>query len=229
MRQSEWMPIYEAILADMGYDRSEDEACARVLRAVTMSSDLVTEDEAAHRFGREATVFGDARCLESDLGSMGVHGTSIASGSCVGRLLEAGVLPDAVVTDLDGDIDAQLEASSRGSLTFVHAHGDNMDLVREYAGRFTGPLILTTQSKPDTVVVNFGGFTDGDRAVCIAQEFGAREVWLEGFDFLHPNPKAGSDPAVKLRKLAWAERIIRSLEPDILLHLPTNHSSAFIG
>lgn len=229
MRQSDWFPLYEEILADMGYDRSADEACARVLKAVTMSSDLVAEDDVAHIFGREATVFGDAACLESDMGEMGVHGTTVASGSCVHRLLDAGVLPAVVVTDLDGDIASQLEASSSGSLTFIHAHGDNMDLVREYARRFTGPIILTTQSVPDTVVANYGGFTDGDRAVCIAQEFGAADVWLEGFDFLHPNPKPGSDPGTKLRKLAWAERIIRSIGPGISLHLPTNHRFRFIG
>ena len=58
------------------------------------------------------------------------------------------------------------------------------------------------------VVADYGGFTDGDRAVCICQEFGVRRIVLRGFDFLHPNPKPGSDPAVKLRKLGWAERII---------------------
>ena len=215
MRLSDWMPIYEAILADMGYDRLADETCARLLKAVTMSSDLVAEDDVADRFGPVATVFGDAPCLESDISREAPRGTLLAAGSCVGRLLAAGILPDAVVTDLDGPVGPQLEASARGAVTFIHAHGDNADLVRTHAGSFEGPVILTTQSVPDTVVANYGGFTDGDRAVCIAQEFGAREVLLEGFDFLHPNPKEGSDPGTKLRKLAWAERIISSLEPGL--------------
>ena len=34
---------------------------------------------------------------------------------------------------------------------------------------------------------------------------------LEGFDFDDPNPKAGSDMSVKLRKLFWAKRIIGML------------------
>ncbi|MCQ2079978.1 MAG: hypothetical protein MJZ38_08005, partial [archaeon] len=41
-----------------------------------------------------------------------------------------------------------------------------------------------------------------------AREFGARRIVLYGFDFDNPHPKEGSDPAVKLRKLKWAERII---------------------
>ncbi len=176
-----------------------------------MGSDLVTEDEVSHLFSDEATVFGDAPCLESDVMSEGTAGTLIASGSSVRRLLAMGIRPDVVVTDLDGPIEDQMQCSAEGALTFIHAHGDNQDLVRRYAGLFRGPVILTTQSTPDTVVANYGGFTDGDRAVCIAQEFGATSVLLLGFDFAHPNPKEGSDPSVKLRKLAWAERIIGSL------------------
>ena len=205
MRFSEWEPVYLDIIADMGYDRSDDEACVRVLKAVTLNSDLVTEDDAAEFFGETATVFGNAPCLESDVRSLPPEGTSIVSGSAVGRVMAMGIRPDVVVTDLDGDIGPQLEASSGGALTFIHAHGDNQDLVRTYAGLFRGPVILTTQSTPENTVFDFGGFTDGDRAVCIAQEFGVCRVLLEGFDYDDPMPKEGSDPAVKLRKLAWAK------------------------
>ena len=38
-----------------------------------------------------------------------------------------------------------------------------------------------------------------------------------GFDFDNPSPKAGYDPAVKLRKLSWARRIIDSLDGRIQL------------
>jgi len=51
---------------------------------------------------------------------------------------------------------------------------------------------------------NYGGFTDGDRAVCIAEHFGAARVTLAGFDFDNPIP----DTPSKLRKLAWARKII---------------------
>lgn len=208
MRFPEWEPLYEQILADMGYDRGSDEAAVRVLKAVTVNSDLVTEDEVIDRFGPVATVVGDAPSLEEELSSKGTEGAVVASGSAVARLLDFGILPDVIVTDLDGSIGPQIEFSRQGSLTFIHAHGDNTDLIRRYAQEFKGPVILTTQSRPDMVVADYGGFTDGDRAVCICQEFGVRRIVLRGFDFLHPNPKPGSDPAVKLRKLGWAERII---------------------
>ena len=88
--------------------------------------------------------------------------------------------------------------------------------MREWAGRFSGPVVLTTQSRPESTVFDFGGFTDGDRAVCISQEMGASSIRLIGFDLDHPRPKDGRDPAVKLRKLAWARRIISSLDIDVL-------------
>ena len=100
--------------------------------------------------------------------------------------------------------------------------------MRTYAGLFRGPVILTTQSTPENTVFDFGGFTDGDRAVCIAQEFGVRRVLLEGFDYDDPMPKEGSDPAVKLRKLAWAKRIVESLSDRMSLILPTNRQPTFI-
>lgn len=222
MKHLEWEPIYEDILADMGYDREGDESCVRILKAVTLNSDLVDEDEAAGFFGGTATVFGDAPCLESDISELPPEGTLVSSGSAVHRLLDLGIRPDVVVTDLDGDIDSQLRASSEGALTFIHAHGDNQELVMRYAGLFRGPVVLTTQSRPENTVSDFGGFTDGDRAVCICEEFGVRRVILEGFDFDHPNPKEGSDPATKLRKLAWARRIIGRVGERVQMVSP-NH------
>ncbi len=221
MRQPDWESIYLRILDDMGYSRDEDEATVRILRAVTMNSDLVDPDDVMQLFEERATVFGDAPCLEDDVRMCTPTGTLIASGSCVHRLVDIGIWPDVIVTDLDGDIDSQLEASSRGALTFIHAHGDNQDLVRRFAGLFRGPVILTTQSTPENTVFNFGGFTDGDRAVCIAQEMGCRTILLEGFDFDDPNPKKDSDPEKKLRKLGWAREIIGSIQ-GVSIQSPRN-------
>lgn len=208
---SRWEPIYEDILADFGYDRSEDENTVRILKAVTLSSDLHSGDDAAELLGDVVTVVGNAPRLEDDIRDRGIHGTVLCSGSAVGRLLDAGIRPDMVFTDLDGDIGPQIEASASGAYTFIHAHGGNADLVTSYAGLFKGPVVLTTQSVPEYTVFNYGGFTDGDRAVCFADHFGVRDIRLVGFDYDNPMPKAGSDPEIKRRKLQWASRIIAAL------------------
>jgi len=211
---SEWEPIYLEILEDLGIDRSDDENSVRILKAVTLGSDLRSGDDAAEIMGDIVTVVGNAPCLEEDLDSKGLEGTVICSGSAVGRLMARGVVPDMVFTDLDGDIGPQIEASSKGVFTFIHAHGDNSDLIVRYAPSFPGPVVLTTQSEPEYTVFDYGGFTDGDRAVCFAEHFGAGTVRLVGFDYEDPMPKEGSDPVMKARKLSWAKRIISAF-PNI--------------
>lgn len=213
MKFSEWEPIYDSILSDMGYLRIDDEMSVRVLKAVTVNSDLISDDDIQGMFDYTATVFGNAPCLENDIACCEPCGTLIAAGSAVGRLMGVGMLPDIVVTDLDGDIQPQIEASSRGAVTLIHAHGDNQDLIRSYAAEFKGRVMLTTQSSPENTVFNFGGFTDGDRAVCLARQMGVKDILLEGFDFENPMPKAGADPSVKLRKLGWAKQVIFGMNP----------------
>lgn len=209
MIHSEWEPVYREILEDMGYSRSEDEACARLLKALMTNADLIDPDDI--EFKDTVAVIGPADPDLSDLDGK----TVISAGSATEILCREHIVPDIVVTDLDGDTECQIAMSRKGAVTFIHAHGDNTELVMRYAKEFTGPVVLTTQSVPDRVIQNFGGFTDGDRAVCIAREHGCT-IELRGFDFQHPCTKDRSDPEVKMRKLRWAERIIRPDSPDIV-------------
>ena len=202
MDMSEWEPLYEEILEDFGYSRSEDEASARLLKTLMQNADLIDDEEI--ELSDDAIVIGPASPRLDDL----LGRTVVAAGSATECLMRGGIVPDIVVTDLDGDIRCQIYASEKGAITFIHAHGDNTDLIREYVKRFTGPVVLTTQSHPDNVIRNYGGFTDGDRAVCMLKALGVRNIELRGFDFSDPVQKDGSDRTVKLRKLKWAERII---------------------
>ena len=163
MRNEDWEPIYSEILKDMGYDRASDENSAKVLRTLMLNADLITEEEVDVR--DTVSIFGAADSLSSDIERKRPEGTLISAGSATSVVMSKGILPDIVVTDLDGDIDFQIEASREGAVTLIHAHGDNIDLIMRYAKEFTGKVILTTQSRPDMVLCNFGGFTDGDRAV----------------------------------------------------------------
>ena len=213
MRNEDWEPVYSEILKDMGYDRASDESSARVLKALMLNADLITEDDAVVK--DTVSIFGAADTLIEDIGKRAPEGTLISAGSATAAVMSAGLMPDIVVTDLDGDVDKQIEASKNGAITLIHAHGDNTDLIMRYAKEFTGRVILTTQSRPDLVLCNFGGFTDGDRAVCFARHMGAKRIFLYGFDFENPSSKDGSDPEIKRRKLQWAKRIIGD-SPDII-------------
>lgn len=211
MDRDRWETIYEEILADMGYDRTSDEASARLLKTLMQMSDLMDDDDLFDIMGDTAVVIGPA---SPDLSSLDGK-TVVSAGSATECVMER-LVPDIVVTDLDGDIGSQIEASARGAITFIHAHGDNTDLIMRYAKEFTGPVILTTQATPDNVIHNYGGFTDGDRSVCICRHFGAKRIELRGFDFDVPSLKDGSDHDTKRRKLAWAKRIIADGPDDII-------------
>lgn len=115
----------------------------------------------------------------------------IASDGAVRALIEEDIYPDIVVTDLDGDIDSLLYASRRGSITVIHAHGDNIDKIIKFTNLFVGPVIGSTQVEPRPYVYNFGGFTDGDRGAYILYHAGYREIILVGFDLLNPSPCPG--------------------------------------
>lgn len=64
-------------------------------------------------------------------------------------------------------------------------------------------MVGSTQTVPLANVHNFGGFTDGDRCVFLAQEMGASAIVLIGFDFSDPHVNA-----IKMKKLEWARKLI---------------------
>ena len=127
--------------------------------------------------------------------------------------IEGAIHVGVVVTDLDAPIDVLLEANINGAIAVIHARGDNIEAVRNFVPRFSGRIIGTAQCSPPPGLHNFGGFTDGDRAVLMAHHFGAGEIELLGFDFATPGPKPGSSAEVKAKKLAWAKRLIALAGP----------------
>ncbi len=123
--------------------------------------------------------------------------------------LDAGLTPDVIVTDLDGPVPSELSANASGSLAVIHAHGDNVPALERWVPEFSGELAGSWAGPPRDGVLDVGGFTDGDRAVLLAEHVGARRILLWGFDFERVDPSEASGP--KLAKLAWADRLIREV------------------
>ncbi|MCE5297251.1 MAG: DUF115 domain-containing protein [Euryarchaeota archaeon] len=163
--------------------------------------------------GGSVTVFGNGPRLEEELSKRSFRGTLISAGCATSVLMRNGVQPDMFVTDLDGPLEADILSNLKGAVAVLHAHGDNRSLIARSAKEFRGKVVLSTQSKPFDGVNNFGGFTDGDRAVMMARTFGAKSITLIGFDFENPVTKTGADKGVKKRKLAWAKKLIFELNP----------------
>ena len=205
MKFNEWEPLYREIINDMGYDPDQDALSARILSEmlfdIKRSASLKTLFELIK--DNDVLVCGNAPCLGEDL--LKIEPSEyciIAADGATAVLMNAGIVPHIIVTDLDGDIEAQIEANSQGAVMVVHAHGDNIPAINSVVPQL-GNIIGSTQAQPLENVFNFGGFTDGDRCVFLAKEFQASGIIMIGFDFNDPDVTD-----VKKKKLKWAKKLI---------------------
>jgi len=199
-----WEPVYEAILADFGFDRAADERARDVLADLTAPFDLSRLSLGNER----VAIAGAGPSLEAEADRATSADAVLAASTAADRLLAVGVDVDCMVTDLDKTPETARELTERGVPVAAHAHGDNLPAIREHVPTFEGRNVLpTTQAAPVGPVRNFGGFTDGDRAACLADHLGAAELAFVGWDFDDPDVEP-----MKARKLVWAERLLYWLE-----------------
>ena len=196
VKYEDWEPVYQEICEYFSFDPAEDDRAAHILASLTTQDaiDLLKSRIA----GKPVTICGNAPTLSQELDA--ISGVIIAADAASGVLIRHGITPDVIVTDLDGIEDEAVTLNRKGTILVVHAHGDNIPRIQTWVPRMKGPLVLTTQGKPFGHVYNFGGFTDGDRAVYLAHEMQASDVTLIGFDLddLMVTP-------MKKGKLQWAE------------------------
>jgi uncharacterized Rossmann fold enzyme len=129
-------------------------------------------------------------------------------------LIENHIKPDIVVTDLDGDISFLRKAERVGAIIVVHSHGDNIEELKKIVPTLRR-VIGTTQVMPVENVYNFGGFTDGDRCVFLADEFGAEEIVLVGMEFgdrigVH-SKRSVDNIQLKIDKMKAGKRLLEML------------------
>ncbi|QSG02628.1 6-hydroxymethylpterin diphosphokinase MptE-like protein [Natranaeroarchaeum sulfidigenes] len=205
MELAEWEPVYEAILREFGFDRSADERARDVLAEFATP---ISFDRFAELSGATVAIAGGGPSMEHETATADRADFVVAASVAADFLLEAGIDIDLMVTDLDKNVETAIDLSHAGVPVAVHAHGDNIPALGEYLPEFEqGQVLATTQAAPTESVYNFGGFTDGDRAAFLADEFGADELQFPGWDL----DDEDVDP-VKRQKLAWAERLLYWLE-----------------
>ena len=70
------------------------------------------------------------------------------------------------------------------SIVVIHGHSNNIEKLHELSHILRNEGILgTTQGRETKRIFNFGGFSDGDRAVHLIANFHASKIIIFGFDF----------------------------------------------
>jgi hypothetical protein len=214
MTISGWKEKYREILKEFGFAQKKDVESAKRLNSLLKKRFPIKH---LKRLVEEKSVFviGAGPSLSSSLHVLKKfnHITTIVADGALKALVERNIQPDIVVTDLDGDIESLKKVGKTDAIFVVHAHGDNMDkleLVLEFKN-----CIGTTESNSFGKIYNFGGFTDGDRCVFLANHFRAKKIILLGMDFGTRIGKYSkidiADKNLKIRKLNRGKKLLEWL------------------
>ncbi len=142
----------------------------------------------------------------------------VAADGAVGALESYDKLA-CVVSDFDG-AEHLHKAASLSQIIVAHAHGDNAERWRECLEKWeklsTPPPVIPSHQTNQRLseMYNFGGFTDGDRALCMVLSCGvnAENIHLLGFSTRGVGSWSGTtEKAQKIAKLKWMKRILSEL------------------
>jgi uncharacterized Rossmann fold enzyme len=230
MKYQDWKPIYQQIISDFGFNQIGDEQARDRLKELLKDKNVLSYQELLDIIkGKKVYVFGAGSNLGEEVKKFITETEqdkttkddilTITADGATSAFIENGLYPNIIVTDLDGYVPDQVTANSNGSIIIVHAHGDNIPALNEWVPKFDGLILGTTQVEPDDAnIFNFGGFTDGDRAVHLAAHLKARIIMLVSFEFTEIGKYSYNyDEETKFRKLTWANLLIGMIEePDIV-------------
>ena len=213
---SGWRKRYFSILKELNYSEKKDKESALILDSILKKTDTIKKIRKLIE-GKTIFVIGSGPSLSSAIPKLKKLKKSIkiAADSSLKPLIDNGIIPDIIVTDLDGNEDAIKKISKTKSIFVIHAHGDNIEKLQMV--KKMKNCIGTTQTNPFNKIQNFGGFTDGDRGVFLASHFDAKKIILFGMDFGNQIGKFSntkrSDREIKLKKL--------EIGKDLLIWLST--------
>ena len=206
-----WKTKFNEIRKEFGYTETEDLVSAKKLNLLLKRKNSKKEFEDIIK-GKTIFVIGAGPSLSKSLKHIkkSKNITKIVADGAVRALLEKNIRPDILVTDLDGDIESIKKIGKTKIPIIVHAHGDNsnrLEIVKKLSN-VTG----TTQTREFGKLKNYGGFTDGDRCVFLAEYFNANKIVLIGMDFGRKIGKYSKHRVInrktKLKKLKSGKMII---------------------
>ena len=206
-----WKTQFKEIRKEFGYLEKDD------LISVKRLDSLLKRKNSKRQFqnmiqGRTVFIIGAGPSLTKSLKYIkkSKDVTKIVADGAVRALLEKNIKPDILVTDLDGDLKSIEKIGKTRIPIIVHAHGDNyekLEIVKKLEN-----VVGSTQTKQIGKIENFGGFTDGDRCVFLAEYFNASKIVLIGMDFGQKIGKYSKhrivDRKIKIKKLKFGKKIV---------------------
>ncbi len=209
-----WESKYREILKEFGYSRKKDNQSCKLLDSLLPKKTRITKIKDLIE-NKPVFVVGAGPSLQSGISILKKYKkiTKIVADGATTAMIENKLKPDIVVTDLDGDIKTLKKAGKTNTIMVVHAHGDNTKKI--YLVKNFKNCIGTTQTKPLGKIHNFGGFTDGDRCVFLANHFKAKKIILLGMDFGTRIGKYSKSTVVnrtiKIKKLRRGKKLLEWL------------------
>ena len=206
-----WKTKFNEIRKEFGYTETEDLISAKKLNLLLKRKNSKKEFENIIK-GKTVFVIGAGPSLSKSLKHIkkSKNITKIVADGAVRALLEKNIKPDILVTDLDGDLESIKKIGRTKIPIIVHAHGNNSDRLEIVKG-FSN-VIGSTQTRKFGKLENFGGFTDGDRCVFLAEYFNASKIVLIGMDFGQKIGRYSKQKVInrrtKIKKLKFGKMII---------------------
>ena len=193
-----WWDFQDQINTQFNFSRTREEVATRMLTNFNFSKSAIS----AYFRDRDLVLIGAAINQSFSI----PNSSLIVADGALRACLQRDIIPELIISDLDGYIPDIIWATQHGSKIIIHAHGDNISRVHQYSAKLN-PICMTS-TYPSDGTFCWGGFTDGDRATMMSLSLGCASIKLLGFDFNKVGSFSGEYSPRKMEKLVWAQRII---------------------
>ena len=209
-----WKTQFNEIRKEFGYLEKDDLISVKKLDSILKDKNSKNQLQKIIK-GKTVFIIGAGPSLTKSLKHIknSENVVKIVADGAVKALIEKNIKPDILVTDFDGDLESIEKIGKTKIPIIVHAHGDNfekLEIVKKLKN-----VVGSTQTRKFGKIENFGGFTDGDRCVFLAEYFDARKIVLIGMDFGQKIGKYSkqriADRKTKIKKLKFGKRIVEWL------------------
>lgn len=237
MEINNWKTYYNKIMNDFKFNKEDDLKSAYILKDIinkeqnNISTDIlkkIIENKEIYIFGAGPSLKKHINQYLKEINNSKNKQNDkitvvIAADGATKALLEKNIIPDIIVSDLDGDLNSIYYCNNKGSIIVIHAHGDNINLIKEHTPKLKN--IMGSYQYPIEIenLINYGGFTDGDRCCFLAEKFNGKKLILGGMDFgeyitkySRPNIKNEVEKGdeIKIKKLKYGEELVKWLKEN---------------